>query len=183
MDAEHGPWIEDRQEIPYFALPVVTDMDSLARDVPPVEEKLLSLVGYTGADPYPIFWRYTSINMSGALRVDVGARLTGLLPATTAGNTGVLPAGRYLCRLHQGDPGGVAKATGRLLDWAQFQGLVFDRPESDPDGWICRLEEYLVDPADAQDPRDWRIRIALKLTDTPQVQHLAEHPAAVPEPT
>lgn len=182
MEAAGKPWIEDRKEVLYLALPVVATMDSLARDLPAVEDKLLSLIGYAGAGPYPIFWRYTSINMSGALRVDVGARLAGPPPGTTAANTGLLPAGRYACWLHQGDPGGVAEATGRLLDWAQFQGLVFDRPESDPDGWTCRLEEYLVDPAGTQDPRDWRIRIALKLADTPPVQNLTDDSATESEP-
>lgn len=182
MDGKE-PWIEDRAEVPYLALAVITDMDSLARDLPVVEDKLLSLMGYSGSGPYPIFWRYTSISMSGALRVDVGARFAGPPPETTAATTGFLPAGRYACSLHHGDPGGVRAATGRLLGWAHSQGLVFDRPESDPDGWTCRLEEYLVDPADTPDPRDWRIRLALKLADTgAQSGSNVEEPAAESEP-
>ena len=77
----------------------------------------------------------------------------------------------------------VAADTGRLVDWAQFQGLVFDRPASDPDGWTCRLEEYLVDPADVQDPGGWRTRIALKLADEPPFQNLTDNSATASEPT
>ena len=143
METAGKPWIEDRKEVPYLALPVVTPMGSLARGLPAVGDKLLSLIGTTG-------W---------------------------------LPAGSYACWLNQGDPGGVAAATGRLVDWAQFQGLVFDRPASDPDGWTCRLEEYLVDPADVQDPGDWRTRIALKLADEPPFQYLTDNSATASEPT
>ncbi|WAP50947.1 hypothetical protein OL239_13450 [Arthrobacter sp. ATA002] len=162
------PWIEDRREVPYLALPVVTDRASLGRDMPAVEDRLLSLVEYSDTDPYPIFWRYTSIDMAGTLQVDVGARLTGPAPISPgeAALSDVLPAGRYACLLHAGDPAEVPEATAGLLDWAEFQGLVFDRPGNDPDGWTCRLEEYLVDPAHVRDLRDWRIRLAVKLSDS-----------------
>jgi hypothetical protein len=34
MEAMENPWIEDLTEVPYLFLPVVTDMESLARDLP-----------------------------------------------------------------------------------------------------------------------------------------------------
>lgn len=140
MEDGKTPWTEDRREVPYLALPVATEMASLGRDIPAVEDRLLSLVDYSAADPYPIFWRYTSIDISGALRVDVGARLTGPAPLRNgAALSGVLPAGRYACRLHTGDPAEVPEVTAG------------------------RLEEYLVDPAGVRDLRDWRIRLAVKL--------------------
>ena len=167
MEDGKTPWTEDRREVPYLALPVATDMASLGRDIPAVEDRLLSLVEYSDDDPYPIFWRYTSIDMSGALRVDVGARLAGPAPPRTeAALSGVLPAGRYACRLHAGDPAEVPEVTAGLLDWTELQGQVFDRPGGDPDGWTCRLEEYLVDPAHVRDLRDWRIRLAVKLRES-----------------
>lgn len=77
---------------------------------------------------------------------------------------GVLPAGRYTTAVHTGHYDGLIGAVDNLLQWADSQGLEWDKSSAD-DGehWGGRLEIYLTDPTQQPDPAKWQTQLAFRL--------------------
>ncbi|MDR0343275.1 MAG: hypothetical protein LBI49_09145 [Nocardiopsaceae bacterium] len=66
--------------------------------------------------------------------------------------------------MHTGHYDGLIAAVGNLLQWADTQGLEWDKSTAD-DGehWGCRLETYLTDPSKQPDPAQWQAQLAFRL--------------------
>jgi effector-binding domain-containing protein len=161
--------IQDRGAVPYAAIRESATMSDLAEVMVPLGGEVAQWLARRGLQPAgPPFWRYLVIDMEHELVVEVGFPLAAEVAGDGEGDgrvgTGVLPAGRYATVVHQGHPDELEAATAGLLAWAESQGLTFDKTEVDgAEHWVCRLENYLSDPADEPDMTQWRTELAFKL--------------------
>jgi effector-binding domain-containing protein len=163
--------IQQRAGVPFAAIRESATMSTLAEVmIPLIDEVAQWLAGRGLAPAGPPFWRYLVIDMDHELVVEVGFPLAAEVDGDGGGNgggrvsAGVLPAGRYATVIHQGHPDELKGATGELLAWAEGQGLTFDKTDVDgAEHWVCRLENYLSDPAEEPDVTQWRTELAFKL--------------------
>jgi effector-binding domain-containing protein len=100
--------------------------------------------------------------MDNELELEAGVPVASLVEGTGEIRPGVLPAGRYATVVHTGHPDTLVTATRDLLEWAAERDLEWD---SDGETWGCRLEEYLSDPDEVPDMREWQTRLAFRLHD------------------
>ena len=87
----------------------------------------------------PPFWRYLVVDMENKLELEIGVGLRAR-SRVTAGQPGVLPAGRFATVVPPGHPETLVTATRDLLQWA---GAALRALGGTLDGnrWGCRLEE------------------------------------------
>lgn len=158
-----SPTIETRVDQPYAAIPVKVRMAELGAVVPPLTSRLFEWLAARDIAPAgPPFWRYLVIDMDGELEVETGVPVASPVEGNRKIRAGMLPAGRYATVVHTGHPDTLVTATRDLLDWAAEHGLEWD---TDGKTWGCRLEEYLSDPAEVPDMRNWQTRLAFRLRD------------------
>jgi effector-binding domain-containing protein len=158
-----SPTIETRGDQPYAAIPVKARMEELGSVVPPLTGRVFDWLAARDIAPAgPPFWRYLVIDMDGELELETGVPVASPAHGDEQIMAGVLPCGRYATVLHTGHPDTLLAATGNLLEWAEQQGLEWD---SDGKRWGCRLEEYLSDPAEVPDMREWQTLLAFRLRD------------------
>jgi effector-binding domain-containing protein len=98
--------------------------------------------------------------MEANLELETGVTVATKVEGDGKIRAGVLPAGRYATVVHKGHPDTLVTATGDLLQWAAERDLEWD---ADGNTWGCRLEEYLSDPAEVPDMREWETRLAFRL--------------------
>ncbi len=78
----------------------------------------------------------------------------------------VLPGGRYVTVTHVGHPGELMTVTGRLLGWAEQEGLTRDMtPTPEGEVWGARLEVLMTDPREQPDMHQWRTDLYFRLAD------------------
>lgn len=158
-----SPIIETRMDQPYAAIPVKVRMEELGSVVPPLTGQVYGWLAARGITPSgPPFWRYIVVDMDNELELETGVSVASPVEANGELRAGVLPAGRYATVLHTGHPDTLVTATRDLLEWAAERGLEWD---SDGTTWGCRLEEYLSDPQEVPDMREWQTRLAFRLRD------------------
>jgi effector-binding domain-containing protein len=158
-----NPTIETRMDQPCAAIPVKVSIEELGSVVPPLTGRVfgwLAARGITSAGP--AFWRYVVVDMDNELELETGVPVASPVEGSGEIMAGVLPAGRYATVVHTGHPDTLVTATRDLLEWAEERGLEWD---SDGNTWGCRLEEYLSDPEEVPDMREWRTRLAFRLRD------------------
>jgi effector-binding domain-containing protein len=136
-------------------------MEELGSVVPPLTDRVFGWLTARGITPAgPPFWRYVVVDMDNELELEAGVPVASLVEGT--GEISVLPAGRYATVVHTGHPDTLVTATRDLLEWAAEHDLEWD---SDGETWGCRLEEYLSDPDEVPDMREWQTRLAFRLHD------------------
>ena len=119
-------------------------------------------VAVTGAP----FFRYRVIDMSAELVVDAGIPVATPPPVEEPTFVDALPAGRYATITHIGHPDELMAVTGRLLDWAQREGLTWDvTPTPSGEIWGCRVEQLMTNPADEPDMHKWETVLLFRLAD------------------
>jgi effector-binding domain-containing protein len=113
----------------------------------------------------PPFMRFHVINMEGEMDIELGVPVASSVQPDDRITPGVLPAGRYASLIYTGRDRGYA-GNGVLINWAQKQGLKWDRWD-DPagDAFACRYESFLTDPAEEPDHKKWETEVAIKLPD------------------
>jgi effector-binding domain-containing protein len=160
---DESPTIETRIDQPYAAIPVKVSMAELGSVVPPLTDRVFGWLTARGITPAgPPFWRYVVVDMDNELELEAGVPVASLVEGTGEIRPGVLPAGRYATVVHTGHPDTLVTATRYLLEWAAERDLEWD---SDGETWGCRLEEYLSDPDEVPDMREWQTRLAFRLHD------------------
>jgi DNA gyrase inhibitor GyrI len=163
------PGIVPRAEQRYVGINRFVTMQTLAEvaDTIPV---ILGWLAARGVEPAGApFFRYHAIDMERELEVEAGVPVPpgSAIPASDDEVTGgVLPAGRYVTVTHVGPPDELVHATADLLNWADKQGLRFDRePGERGERWGARLEFYETDPAVEPDMTKWHTTLAFRLAD------------------
>ena len=158
-----SPTIETRMYQPYAAIPVKVTMEELGSVVPPLTSRVFGWLAGRGITPAgPPFWRYVVVDMDTELELETGIPVASPVEGNGEIRAGVPPAGRYATVVHTGHPDTLVTATRDLLDWAAQRGLEWD---TEGMTWGCRLEEYLSDPEEVPDMRNWQTRLAFRLRD------------------
>jgi effector-binding domain-containing protein len=160
------PSIVWRDEHPYVGRRESITMTEFAR----VADHLPTMFGWLaergGSITGPPFFRYRVIDMSAELVVEAGIPVAGSPAVEEPTFIGSLPAGRYATVSHIGHPDELMAVTGKLLDWAQHQGLEWDVAQT-PEGevWGCRLEILMTNPAEEPDMHRWETVLMFRLAD------------------
>ncbi|MDT5041101.1 MAG: hypothetical protein QOE51_2086 [Actinoplanes sp.] len=135
-----------------------------------VADHLPAMFGWLGeqgiAVAGPPFFRYRVIDMSAEMTVEAGIPVHGAVSVAEPLFVDRLPAGRYATARHVGHPDELVAATAELLDWAQRQGLTWDKTLT-PEGevWGCRLEILMTNPAEEPDMHKWETVLRFRLAD------------------
>jgi effector-binding domain-containing protein len=158
------PQITERPEQPYVGIRADVTMEQL----PGLADRLGEVFGWLAehaiAPAGPPFFRYHVIDMERQLNVEAGVPVLTAVEGDDRVATGVLPAGRYATAVHVGPYDGLIGAVDNLLQWAEAQGLEWDKSAAeDGERWGCRLEIYLTDPAEQADPAKWETQLAFRL--------------------
>ena|SRR5215469_1870711 len=161
-----APAITTRAEQPYMAFKARVTMAELGGLGPRVGEVFGWLGAHGLSQAGAPFFRYTVIDMTRQLEMEVGVPVAATVDGDGHVMPGVLPAGRYATLTHVGHPSELAAATKTLLDWADAQGLRWDMsPGEAGERWGSRLEFYLTDPAEEPDMSKWQTELAFRLAD------------------
>ncbi|MFC1408539.1 GyrI-like domain-containing protein [Streptacidiphilus sp. N1-12] len=98
------------------------------------------------------FIKLNVIDMERELQVEAGVPIAAATAPDREVHCGVLPAGRYLALTSTGSPDQHIAAIAGLFDWAQGQGLTFDKSDTDAGSvWGCRLQVLMTDPSQEPD--------------------------------
>jgi effector-binding domain-containing protein len=161
------PVLVERAAQPYVAITAKVRMAEIGTAVPPLSGEVFGWLGTQGVEPSgPAFWRYTVIDMSRYLQIEAGEPTAEPIDGDERVHSGMLPAGRYATLRHIGAPQTLIDATGRLLEWADAQGLRWDvSPSPEGEQWGCRLEIYHTNPQDQPDMNKWETELAFRLAD------------------
>ena len=165
-NAATEPSVIERAPQPYISVPRTVTMATLpsaADEIP----GLLAWLATHGTEPAgPPFIKYNVIDMARELQVEAGVPVAAPVAGDDRVRAGLLPGGRYAAVTHVGPYDQLVPAVRRLLDWAQGQGLTWDKQDT-PDGerWGCRLEIYPVNPAEQPDPGKWETELVFRLAD------------------
>jgi effector-binding domain-containing protein len=164
MSAE--PTIVERPAVPCVAIRATVTMPTIGTIAHRIGE-LLGWLGARGQTPAgPPFIRYRTIDMAGALDVEVGVPTGGPVAGEGEFVAGELPAGRYVWATHHGAPAGLVASVGAVLAWAAARGLTFDCEQTDRGRhWGCRVEFYNSDPSVVPNPDGWVTDLAFRLAD------------------
>lgn len=161
---DHQPRIEQRDAMPYAAIPLTVTMNTLASAVDQGFPELFSWLSARSLAPAGApFIRYLTVDMDGEMTIELAVPVVGQAPpGDERVRPGMLPAGRYVTLMHAGPYDGLVQANATVQSWAREQGL---RWAMDTDStWRGRIETYLTDPSQQPDPSQWQTEIAY-LTD------------------
>jgi len=158
------PQITERADQPYVAIRANVTMAQLPGFADRLGEVFGWLAEHGVAPAGPPFFRYNVIDMERQLNVEAGVPVPTAAEGDDRVIADVLPAGRYATAIHVGHYDGLIGAVDNLLQWADSQGLEWDKSSAD-DGehWGCRLEIYLTDPSQQPDPTKWETQLAFRL--------------------
>jgi effector-binding domain-containing protein len=160
------PTVAERSPQPYVSVPRTVTMatiSSAADEIP----ALISWLASRGVAPSgPPFLKYNVIDMERELQIEAGVPVATSVAGDERVQAGVLPGGRYAVVTHTGPYDELVPAVRDLLEWAQQEGLTWDKQDS-PEGerWGCRLEIYPVNPAEQPDPAKWETELVFRLAD------------------
>jgi effector-binding domain-containing protein len=158
------PEITERPAQPYVAVGAEVTMEQL----PGLADRLGEVFGWLAergiAPAGPPFFRYNVIDMEQRLAVEAGVPVPTAVGGDDRVTAGVLPAGQYATAIHVGPYDGLIGAVDNLLQWAEAQGLEWDKsPAEAGEHWGCRLEIYLTNPAEQPDATKWETQLAFRL--------------------
>jgi effector-binding domain-containing protein len=112
------------------------------------------------------FFRYLVIDMDRSLVMQAGVPVDSPVQGSGEVTGDVLPGGRFVTTTYVGHPAELVGVTGRLLEWAEDQGLQWDvKSSAEGEVWGCRLEHHETDPADEADMNHWQTRLEFRLAN------------------
>jgi effector-binding domain-containing protein len=156
-----GPSVVTKPERPTAGIRTVTPFRGMFAVRDKLMADLFERLDAAGVGYGPVFFRLHVVDMDGDMDIEVGAVTETPVAGDERVRPGVLPAGRYaaLTYVNHG-----RRANGTLIDWANAEGLTFDRvtgPRGDEFG--CRYEAYLTDPRTERMKTRWQIELAIRL--------------------
>ena len=160
------PKLEDRAAIPYVAIRSQVTMDEMP-GLPPLWNEVYGWLGSKGIQPAGApFWRYRIVDMENKLEIDVGVPVASAVSGEGRIIADVIPAGHYVTMVYTGpfEGDGLMKATESLLNWADKNGITWDKwpAGATGEGWSSRLENYWTDPAQESDPQKYETELTFK---------------------
>ncbi|ACU75473.1 transcriptional activator ligand binding domain protein [Catenulispora acidiphila DSM 44928] len=160
------PVILHRTEQPYIGITQTITMQTFDQATAHIPQLFAWLDARGLAPDGPPFLKLNIIDMERELQVEAGVPIAdGTTPDDTV-HCGTLPAGRYLALTTVGSPDEHIAGIAALFDWADAQGLVLERSETDAGSkWAGRLEELLTDPSLEPDPNKQEIQNLFLLVD------------------
>jgi effector-binding domain-containing protein len=164
------PEVIQRSAQPYVSITNSVRMDQLSKLLPPQIGEIFGWLAARGVDPAgPPLWKYNVIDMAGESEIEVGVPTAEQVSGDSRFQSSVLPAGRYAFVQHVGRPDLLEDATRALLEWAEERGLSWDIVPSAASAagvrWVARVEEYLTDPVEQPDMKQWQTNLIFKLAD------------------
>jgi effector-binding domain-containing protein len=161
------PKIIERADQAYVAIKANVTMAAIGEVLPPLHGEVFGWLGSRGIEPAGApFWKYNVVDMERELEIEVGVPVAAKVDGDDRVLSGVLPGGRYASLVHTGHPMTLIDATRDLLEWADKEGLGWDRVDTqDGERWTARLEVYETDPDDEPDMNKWVTQLAFRLAD------------------
>ena len=161
------PKIIHRDEQPYMGIRTQAPMSQLDTVIPQLHDEVYQMLEKRGVAPSGApFVRYHVINMAEKLDIEMGWPVAAALPNEGNITAQVLPAGQYATLLYTGDYDGLMDANRVLIEWAQENGIAWDRwDDENGDAFRSRIEIYHTDPGDEPDPAKWETEVAIRLAD------------------
>lgn len=160
------PKIDERPEKAYMGIRTLTPMAGMPDFIEQSLGEIFGWLSEQGIDPAgaPIL-RLNVVNMEGNMDIEVGVPVKEAVNGTDRIKAGVLPAGRYASLIYTGVEDGIA-GNGVLIDWAEEQGIKWDRwDDENGDAFRSRYEVLIDGPDDKPDPADWDCEVAIKIAD------------------
>jgi effector-binding domain-containing protein len=159
-----APMVEQRAEQHYAGIRTQVPITKLSKVIPEVTDEIIKWLDERGIKiTGPSIVRYHVINMADNLDIEMGMIVDAPIEGDDRVKPGVLPAGKYASLVYTGVKNGRA-GNGALIDWAQAQGLQWDRWD-DPhgDAFASRYEALLSEPEG--DMATWETEVAIKVKD------------------
>jgi effector-binding domain-containing protein len=158
------PTLEHRAEQRYVAIRATPTMSQIGLVAAPLIAEVFGWLEEQGISPAgPPFFRYLLIDMERELELHVGVPVEQETPGAGHVLAGAFPEGEYVTALHTGPYDGLPFATGEFLAWADTNGIVWDRVETEAgEAWGSRTEHYLTDPESEPDPSRWETLLAFR---------------------
>jgi effector-binding domain-containing protein len=162
-----GPKIEAKPELPYMSIRTDAAPSELPTVIPQLHGEVMQWLKQQGASPSGApFIRYNCIDMSAKLDIELGWPVAAPMQGNGRVISGTLPSGNYATLLYTGDYSGLMDANRVLVEWAQKNGVNWDRWDSPKgDAFRSRYELYITDPGDEPDPAKWETEVAIKVAD------------------
>lgn len=159
------PKLVYRDKQPYMGIRTQVVMSQLPTVIPQLHDEIYQLLEKRGVSPSGApFIRYHVINMAAKLDVELGWPVAAALSDEGNVCAASLPAGQYATLLYTGDYSGLMDANRVLIEWAEQNGIAWDRWEDEKgDAFGSRIEIYHTDPGDEPDPAKWETEVAIRL--------------------
>lgn len=171
LEIVREPWVEHRQEVPAWEIPVTTPMKGLFQESDKLWKELAKQVSLSRAEEKgPYYLRFRVIDMEGLMAISVGVPAEGRPDGAGRVVPVVLPGGSYACLRYVGHG---LLANKRLLGWIRDQGLTMDRwDEPGGDAFRNRRETFLTDRRVQPLKTKWTIELSIKLKDDDHAHHV-----------
>jgi effector-binding domain-containing protein len=161
LDILVPPHVEERDEIPYCGIRVVTPFRGMLSARDQLIAELRPFVEEFGANNARYFLRLHTIDMKGEMDLEVGAITDADIPQTDRIKAAVLPAGRYASMMFVNH---AIRGNRHLLEWIADQGLVMDKAEIETgDHFGCRYELFPAEMFEIRKRTTWPIEINIRL--------------------
>lgn len=161
------PKVDERSAQPTVGIRTQVPMSAMSDGlVPQLLGETFGWLAQRGIAPAgPPFMRFHSINMEELMDIELGVPVAQAVEGDERVRAGELPAGRYASLVYTGVTNGIP-ANKVLIDWAEEQGLAWDRFDAPGgDGFVSRYETFLTGPDESPDPADWDSEVAIKLAE------------------
>lgn len=160
------PVILHRTEQPYVGIAQTVTMQTFDQAAAHIPQLFAWLAARGLAPDGPPFLKLNIIDMERELQVEAGVPIAEVTTPDDTVHCGTLPAGRYLAVTTAGPPDDHIAGIAALFDWADAQGLVLERSETDAGSkWASRLEVLLTDPSQEPDLTKQEIQNLFLLAD------------------
>lgn len=169
----HAPQVQKRVEQPYVAVRrQVTD--GVPATVDGAFPELFAWLGEHGVKPSGSpFIRFLEVDLQGEpLELEVAVPVAGRVQGDEHVRVDALPAGRYVTFLHAGPYSSTAEpdlaaARASVQDWAEQQGIPWDRWDTDRGyAFRCYAEHYHVGPIQEPDYSKWESELAYLVSES-----------------
>lgn len=158
-----GPSVEYRVDQPYAAIPIQAAMGERGKTIALVRELFQWLENKSLTPAGAPFCRYWCLeDDKKEFNLEVGVPLEKMVIGDERVIASSIPEGSYVRAVHKGHPDRLTDSVREVEDWAEMEGLSFDkRFEGDTEIWNGRFEQYLTDPETEPDLTKWEIEICL----------------------